>query len=53
MEYLHYKKVYAEHWLELALGLWNKSSIEFHKRMGFKDEDTLVHFIKEIGQIAL
>ena len=27
---------------------WNKSSQEFHKRLGFKEEDTIVHFIKKI-----
>ncbi|MEX0287667.1 MAG: aminoglycoside 6'-N-acetyltransferase [Flavobacteriaceae bacterium] len=27
---------------------WNKSSIEFHKKIGFKEEDILVHFIKDI-----
>ena len=28
---------------------WNKQSHEFHKRLGFDEEDTLVHFIKDIG----
>ncbi|NNE75859.1 MAG: GNAT family N-acetyltransferase [Pricia sp.] len=27
---------------------WNKSSIAFHKKIGFEEEDTLVHFIKNI-----
>ena len=27
---------------------WNKASIEFHKKLGFKEEDILVHFIKDI-----
>lgn len=28
---------------------WNKSSITFHQKIGFKEEDTLVHFIKDIN----
>ena len=28
---------------------WNKDAQEFHKRLGFKEEDVLVHFIKKIG----
>lgn len=27
---------------------WNKSSIDFHLKIGFTKEDTLVHFIKNI-----
>ena len=27
---------------------WNKASIEFHLKLGFKEEDILVHFIKDI-----
>ena len=27
---------------------WNKTSIEFHKKIGFMEEDILVHFIKDI-----
>lgn len=27
---------------------WNKKSIAFHLHIGYKKEDTLVHFIKEI-----
>lgn len=28
---------------------WNKDSQEFHKKLGFIEEDILVHFIKTIG----
>lgn len=27
---------------------WNKAAINFHKQLGFKQEDVLVHFIKDI-----
>ena len=27
---------------------WNKQSQEFHYKLGFEEEDTLVHFIKDI-----
>lgn len=29
---------------------WNKDSQEFHKKLGFKEEDVLVHFIKTISK---
>lgn len=29
---------------------WNKDSQEFHKKLGFKEEDVLVHFIKTIDK---
>ena len=29
---------------------WNQNSIAFHKKMGFKEEDILVHFIKDLGE---
>jgi len=28
--------------------LWNEDSIQFHKSMGFAEEDRLVHFIKKL-----
>ena len=28
---------------------WNESSIAFHKKIGFQEKDTLVHFIKNIA----
>lgn len=28
---------------------WNKDSIKFHKKVGFKVEDILVHFIKDVS----
>lgn len=28
---------------------WNKAAQAFHKRIGFKEEDVLVHYIKDIG----
>ncbi len=27
---------------------WNKATVAFHQKIGFKEEDTLVHFIKDI-----
>ncbi len=27
---------------------WNKDSINFHKKLGFNEEDVLVHFLKDI-----
>ncbi|MCH2236242.1 MAG: GNAT family N-acetyltransferase [Crocinitomicaceae bacterium] len=29
--------------------LWNKEAQKFHKNMGFKKKDVLVHYIKKIG----
>ncbi|NAS10710.1 aminoglycoside 6'-N-acetyltransferase [Poritiphilus flavus] len=28
--------------------VWNKDAVAFHLKLGFKEEDTLVHFIKDI-----
>ena len=29
--------------------LWNTASQDFHKKVGFREEDTLVHFLKDIN----